>query len=225
MKTRYRIFLLLIFCCLFFTTWVACPPTVEEYNDDDDSAGDDDDETDDDTTTDDDDATDDDDDDDNDDDDFNCDGDVCTDSSSGLMWQNDSRTELGGSAADNYCNYLNWGGYGDWRVPSVSELRSLVRGCPDTETGGSCGVTDSCLHEGNCWTAACNGCPSDLGPGTNGVYWPAELQGGCEDLNCWYWSSSIVAEASVSRWCIGFEKAQVADANANSTNVNLRCVR
>jgi len=56
---------------------------------------------------------------------------VVIDSTNSLMWQDD--TEAGdGSNADlwgnaiTYCESLQLGGYSDWRLPNINELRSLV---------------------------------------------------------------------------------------------------
>jgi hypothetical protein len=103
-------------------------------------------------------------------------------------WQ---QTPTGGNldweSAVIHCRNLNLNGTG-WRLPSVSELRSLFRGCPATATGGACGVTDSCLSWDSCMNPACAGCEENAGPAA-GCYWPAELQGSCSPF---YWSSSTV---------------------------------
>ena len=53
-----------------------------------------------------------------------------------------------GEDAARYCNNLDLGGHlGDWRVPTISELRTLVRNCPPLSPGGSCGVTDTCFSD------------------------------------------------------------------------------
>jgi len=92
--------------------------------------------------------------------------DVWEDSKSGLMWE--VRTYYYGSYwhpdCKKYCKNLKLKGYNDWRMPSISELRTLIRGCPATETDGECGITDNCLSEEDCWTEACFGCDWDSGP-------------------------------------------------------------
>jgi hypothetical protein len=53
-----------------------------------------------------------------------------TDLNTGLMWeQGDSRNQGGGqqwTTANAYCTDLVLGGYSDWRLPTVSELKSLI---------------------------------------------------------------------------------------------------
>lgn len=52
-----------------------------------------------------------------------------TDSSTGLMWQDnsDAKTiELNWQDAIEYCQDLNLEGYSDWRLPAIKELQTLV---------------------------------------------------------------------------------------------------
>lgn len=50
-----------------------------------------------------------------------------TDSHSGLMWQQPAGSQTQAwSAALLYCEGLTLGGFLDWRVPDIKELRSLV---------------------------------------------------------------------------------------------------
>lgn len=133
------------------------------------------------------------DDDDDVDDDDDSSGEVWTDSTSGLMWQNGDSVgveKYGESESRYYCENLNWGGYSDWRLPTISELRTLVRGCPAIETGGECGVTDDCNVYSSCWSwGECHQkCPFGQGP-NNGCYWPSELKGSCGEDDS-YWSST-----------------------------------
>ncbi len=181
--------------------------------DDDDTAPDDDD----DDTVDDDDATDDDTTDDDDDSE-----EVWEDSTSGLMWQNDWKCCDEWGEAKTYCENLTWNEKDDWRLPSISELRTLIRGCSDTETGGECGVTDSCL-ESDCSTLVCEeGCESFGGPGSGGRYWPEDLKGARYE----YWSSSAIAGSyDTYAWIVGFGSGYIRGWGVSYTIFSVRCVR
>ena len=151
--------------------------------------------------------------------DFTCIGDVCTDSLSGLMWQNDSDCCYDWEDAKDHCDDLTWGGYSDWRLPSLSELRSLVRGCDATVTGGNCNVTDSCLNW-DCRNTSCRGCDYYWGPGPDGRYWPEKLAGS----GVWHWSSSPVADQINYAWYVDFNGAVVQNRDV-WTIADVRCVR
>ncbi len=192
----------------------------DDASDDDASPVDDDD-----ATPDDDDTTPDTDDDSADDDDvtpgeFSCNGDVCSDPASGLMWQNGDACDLNWAGAKSHCEQLSWGGFDDWRLPTVSELRSLIRGCDNTATGGDCGVTDECLAYMMCWNPPCNGCPFFSGPGPAGRYCPAELAG-----DGWiHWTTQQVTENSDTAWRIHFYNGLVS-YNDTTYLYCARCVR
>jgi hypothetical protein len=55
--------------------------------------------------------------------------DTFTDSTTGLIWQDDSAakdTKMNWENAQHYCSELNLGGYSDWRLPAIKELQSIV---------------------------------------------------------------------------------------------------
>ena len=56
---------------------------------------------------------------------INGDGTV-TDTSTGLMWQQQTAGAMTWEAAISYCEGLSLGGYDDWRLPNRNELQSLV---------------------------------------------------------------------------------------------------
>ncbi|MCP4717715.1 MAG: DUF1566 domain-containing protein, partial [Deltaproteobacteria bacterium] len=107
------------------------------------------------------------------------------DEATDLCWQDPQKDyykegDDGVEPADavRYCRNLSFGGYSDWRLPTIAELRTLVRGNPLTVTGGACPMgnesTSADMNDENCG-------PVDLyeGPGIGGCYWPEELTGSC----------------------------------------------
>jgi len=144
-----------------------------------------------------------------------------TDPVSGLTWQNPAYGgTLSGTDALSYCQGLALDG-GGWHLPTIDELRTLVRGCPATEPGGTCNV-----HEGGClsWScpdAACNGCASMNGPGERGCYWPVEMKGTCEGL---YWSSTPVDGLPSEVWDVHFLDGRISSYGTYYVK-NVRCVR
>ena len=146
---------------------------------------------------------------------------IWTDFSSGLTWQNpppDSGMMLG--KAIKYCEELDLDS-GGWHLPTIGELRTLIRGCPDTVTGGACGVTDSCLSESSCWSEVdCCGCSDGYGP-AGGCYWPDEMQGSCSQ----YWSSSKEEDVfTYYFWIVRFNSGCVEDGY-DMVYRPVRCVR
>ena len=141
-----------------------------------------------------------------------------TDPGSGLTWQNPPESEMTWQESMDYCEGLTLDGHADWHLPTISELRSLMRGCPDTQTGGSCGVVDECLS-GACSSDKCYGCSGDGGP-DGGCYWPVEAEGPCS----WYWSSSTREYSDDSAWHINFGYGGIASPN-KAYSSHVRCVR
>ncbi len=126
------------------------------------------------------------------------------------------------SEAKSYCETLDLGGYSDWVLPSISELRSIIRGCSGTVIGGACPATDSCLsYFGGCWDdETCGACTWNAGP-AEGCYWADELQGTCSV----YWSSSLVQNVdSDLAWFVDFSTGKL-DATNGLQEINVRCAR
>ena len=141
---------------------------------------------------------------------------------SGLTWQDPpySGTKTWNDAK-SYCSSLSLAG-GGWRLPTIGELRSLIRGCAATQTGGSCGVTDSCRSYSSCQDSSCYGCTHNKGP-AGGCYWPGELSGTCS----WYCSSSPVADSGDCVFFVTFDRGLVSfvDVYPDYGDNHVRCVR
>ncbi len=145
-----------------------------------------------------------------------------TDTISGLTWQVEpTGGVMDWSDAKAHCSGLSLGGE-SWRLPTIGELRTLIRGCPGTVTGGACGVTDGCLDsscndDGGCWD--CSSFPVNSGP-ADGCYWPDSMKGACS----WYWSSSAVAANDYDAWGVSFGDGDVNIGTVDDGR-HVRCVR
>jgi hypothetical protein len=135
-----------------------------------------------------------------------------TDPVTNLMWSFKTPSDQSWNDAINYCNNLTEGGYSDWRLPTISELRSIIRNCPATETGGICGVTDSCL-DNSCRNSACNGCSEDSS-GKHSVFGDVD----------WLWSISSLVWEETHDLCVNFINGAITFDNETGYNYT-RCVR
>lgn len=100
-----------------------------------------------------------------------CDGTVL-DTRTRLLWEKTHAHASGLIEARNRCEASQTGGFEDWRLPTIDELRTLILGCPATTAGGPCPVTHAggrCEDRENsaCWTEDCRGCATNQGPVTS----------------------------------------------------------
>jgi len=155
--------------------------------------------------------------------DADTDADTCVggwyDSTRGLCWQNppDETLRNWGDAVA-YCDGLELGGRDDWQLPTVDDLRSLIRGCAATEGGGPCAATGTCLDLG-CHGEPCLGCGYGGGPASGGAYWPSDVTGPV----FWYWTSDACTSLSADAWAVFFASAYIEVFGMIGT-FNVRCV-
>lgn len=135
-----------------------------------------------------------------------------------LCWENPQSLQAEFiDEAEAHCDNLSLDGL-EWRIPTIDELRSVIRGCPFTELGGPCDNTfmnDYCV-----------GCQLLLGPDQRGCYGVAELNGDCY----FFWSSSFenardVSPDSYRFWVVNFSTAAVSLQLDVVGYYYVRCVR
>ncbi len=101
-----------------------------------------------------------------------------------------------------------------WRLPTISELRTLIQNCSVTETGGSCGVTDNCLLWSDCWSEdVCWGC-SFNSSGKYSVFKETSV----------LWSSSSRVDSTDYAWHVNFNYGIIFHL-PKTYNIYARCVR
>ena len=136
-----------------------------------------------------------------------------------LYWQRESAAVVYSDAlfAMGDCQDLVVGHFDDWRLPTVDEMRTLIRGCPNSEDGSDCPpwISDGSWHT----SPECDGCSFGDGP-ASGCYWIDSLVGGCSISP--FWTSSLVNLLSTDRWTVDF---QTASFSAPQGMAAFRCVR
>ena len=69
-----------------------------------------------------------------------------------LIWSDRSSNEMNWNSAKQYCEDLTEGGYSDWRLPNIDELRTLLIA---DRVSNRCRVSErnNCLS-GDCWSCS-----------------------------------------------------------------------
>ena len=139
----------------------------------------------------------------------------CFDSSSGLIWSYREHDNVTWDYAGVVCGSMNNDGYGSgWRLPTISELRTLIKECNGTKMpDGTCGVRDDdvvCLSE-DCQDESCYSCNDESEHSKFGE-------------TGWFWSSSLVTGKEDNAWGVGFQGADVY-SNPRTGIWNVRCVK
>ena len=132
-------------------------------------------------------------------------------------WSSKSPYQMNWYDAVNYCRNLRENGYSDWRLPTISELRTTIINCPATQTGGFCRVSDSCLSY-DCW-GNLNGCSCGHRQSNDGYYSKFG-----DNNYVVLWSSSTRSDDTDRAWVVFFQSGWVEN-DSKSSNCNVRCVR
>jgi len=142
----------------------------------------------------------------------------CQDSSTHYVWSKMYDSVSSRESAKEVCtnlNSFNYGGFSSgWHLPTISELRTLIQNCSDTQMpGGSCGVRDDavvCLSN-SCYSSSCNSCDYNDSGEHSKFGDPAAL-----------WSSSRSANGT---WTVSFYRGSLVDTYTSWGRNNVRCVR
>jgi len=127
-----------------------------------------------------------------------------------LIWSNRSSKGMNWDDAVNYCRNLSEGGFTDWRLPTISELKTTIKNCQSGSS--SCRISDSCLSS-SCHSSSCY---CNLRANNGGYY--SKLGDGI-----WLWSSSTNSGKADFAWCVNFRDGHVFDFN-KTLGINVRCV-
>ena len=158
---------------------------------------------------------------------FSCSG--GTDPETGLTWSARASSTMTWSNAGTYCDNLTEGGYSDWHLPTIDELKTLLI----WSKASSCKVseTNNCLAWDGCWTCSTctekgtastsgNSC-SDWGTSySDGRY--SKLGDGAVYLNLW--SSSTRSDSTSYAWLVSFSYGSVG-YSYKANDYDVRCVR
>ena len=141
----------------------------------------------------------------------------CVDHATGYIWSDVSFEQGSWQSNDNRCSGLMTKVNGKsvtWRLPTITELRTLVKDCAGSKyPGGTCRVSDIqpvCLNQG-CFDLNDCECSSDDDGGHSKFGETLML-----------WSSSAVSTDDA--WVIYFGTAMVRSYNKNYTDVRSRCI-
>jgi hypothetical protein len=147
-----------------------------------------------------------------------------------LQWSKRSG-KMKWSAAKSYCSNLTEGGYSDWRLPNIDELRTLLIA---DRVSNRCQLSErnNCLSL-ECWS--CSTCtqagtedPNDKHKYCSIGGWGSDYSDGrysrLGDGAIILWSSSGVSGEKYYKWYVDFECGVVA-SNHTGNDHYVRCVR
>ena len=108
-----------------------------------------------------------------------------------LQWSEKAPTTLVQLQAREYCKELREGGYKDWRLPTINDLRTLIQNHPGTVMGGTCKIYHNGTSMNRDWTNDCAGRRGNNFSklGDNETFWSSSMDYIYDD-NAWFVSFS-----------------------------------
>ena len=155
---------------------------------------------------------------------YSCSG---KDPASGLIWSAKAGRKMDLYNAVSYCYNLIEGGYSDWRLPNIDELRTLLIA---DRVKNNCQVseTNNCLSDKDCWSCStCTQTGTQSSSGSGCSDWGTSYSDGrysrFGDINT-FWSSSTISDNTDIAWLVDFRYGSV-DNGYKTGNFHVRCVR
>ncbi|MBP5406944.1 DUF1566 domain-containing protein [bacterium] len=177
-----------------------------------------------------------------------------------LIWENPMGNQGTGGVgpthtqAAAYCENLVLAGTDDWRLPTIDELRTLVRGVSTTMTGGKCPTSESCTDQDSCnkdkenkhgFGNSCLGCDALDSQYDSAISYLTESDCRLSDINFengeYYivpamftdpyrlWSSTkntgLAGSAMQAFWYLNYKSGQINSGSDSTSNHWVRCVR
>ena len=153
--------------------------------------------------------------------------DLWYDATTNLLWQRgESGDKLDPPEAESYCAGLSIEGRDGFRLPTIDELKSLLRDCNLSGCGVSTSCTDSST-QGPCFdfdTCDADSCYEGEGPGVDGCYLEPALAGGCGD-RLWSSTAAGVSFSDGYHWTLSFSSPEIDYISDTGRWGKARCVR
>ena len=158
----------------------------------------------------------------------------CYDSTSHLTWSARASSAYTWANAGTYCDNLTEGGYSDWHLPTIDELKTLLTSATGgTPRSANCAVseTNGCLAFDGCWT--CSTCTEQGTASTSSntcSNWGTSYSDGRYSKfgeTGFLWSSSTRSDStdSIDRaWGVDFSYGRLSSGH-KTDKFYVRCVR
>ena len=158
---------------------------------------------------------------------FSCSG--GTDPETGLTWSAKAQKTMNWDDAVSYCGDLTEGGYSDWHLPNIDELKTLLIA---NRVTSNCAVSE----DNGCLSSSCWSCSTCTQTGTED---PNNQYKSCSDWGTAYsdgryskfgetglfWSSSTKSDDPDLAWLVPFDYGYVGGYYKTYNIGNVRCVR